>query len=181
MRRNKAPPPQDKMSNNNNNLNQYSDLVDDSTPNRIRPRTTDMKNTNTNRSRYEIDHGSSDYNPHIITSNSPLIIDDSQLRADSPGSHSSKDGLHHRKSHHLNANNQHPIQHLSHPLATNNTNNQQSSSLVHHNSRNSQQRGRIKSNNHLPSHLVQRSRSSVGNNNSQKVIWKKVIQCIFIV
>jgi len=180
MRRNKAPPPQDKMSNNNSNLNQYSiDQVDDSTPNRIRPRTSDMNNTNTNsRSRYEIDHGSSDYNSHPLTSNSPLIIDDSQ-RADSPGSHSSKDGLHHRKSHHHHTNNQHPIQHLSHPLATNN-NNQQQSSLVHHNARNSQQKGRIKSNNHLPSHLQQRSRSSVGNNNSQKVIWKKVIQCIFI-
>jgi len=182
MRRNKAPPPQDKMSNNNNNLNQYSDLVDDSTPNRIRQRTTDnMNNTNTtNRSRYEIDHGSSDYNSHPLTSNSPLIIDDSQLRADSPGSHSSKDGLHHRKSHHHNTNNQHPIQHLSHPLATINTN-QQQQSLVHHNpNRNSQQqqRSRIKSNNHLPSHLQQRSRSSVGN--SQKVIWKRIIQCIFI-
>jgi len=182
MRRNKAPPPQDKMSNNNNNLNQYSvDQVDDSTPNRIRPRTTDNMNNNTsNRSRYEIDHGSSDYNSHPLTSNSPLIIDDSQLRADSPGSHSSKDGLHHRKSHHHHIN-QHPIQHLSHPLAV--SNNQQSSSLVHHNpNRNSQQqqRSRIKSNNHLPSHLVQRSRSSVGNNNSQKMIWKRVIQCIFI-
>lgn len=162
---------------NNNNLNQYSDQVDDSTPNRIRPRTESMNNNTNNRSRYEIDHGSSDYNSHPLTSNSPLIIDDSQ-RADSPGSHSSKDGLHHRKSHH-NTNNQHPIQHLSHPLATAN-NNQQQSSLVHHNTRNSQQqRGRIKSNNHLPSHL-QRSRSSVGNSNSQKVIWKRVIQCIFI-
>ena len=183
MRRNKAPPPQDKMSNNNNNLNQYSaDQVDDSTPNRIRPRTTtDMNNNNSNRSRYEIDHGSADYNSHPLTSNSPLILDDSQ-RADSPGSHSSKDGLHHRKSHHANTYNNHPIQHLSHPLATNN-NNQQSSSLVHHNTnRNSQQqqRSRIKSNNHLPSHLQQRSRSSVGNSNSQKVIWKRVIQCIFI-